>query len=244
LERQNLRLGLLEAAAGPVDRQSAQVRHGRPRPAAGCQPPKVLIAEQRIDIWSAHQFLQKAAHGLVIEEPLAVVRKGGGVPNWIVRPQANNPAVQQVVVELLEQKPFGANPVERLQERGQQESLWRHRGPAFCGVERAKGGIEPIKGRIRQFSDPPQRITGRDSLLDRHVGEQGAAALQLTSHLGWAVALFSRRTGIEQTLNINHQKVAIEAEAKAAKLVAWDSYQSLSLRNCRRRRQPCNRSWK
>jgi hypothetical protein len=35
-------------------------------------------------------------------------------------------------------------------------------------------------------------VTGRDSLLDRHVGEQGAAALLLTSHLGWAVAPFSQ----------------------------------------------------
>ena len=77
----------------------------------------------------------------------------------------NKPAVQQFVVELLEQKPFGANPVERFQERGQQESLWRHRGPTFCGVERAKDGIEPIKGLIRQFPDPPQRMTGREPLL-------------------------------------------------------------------------------
>ena len=61
-----------------------------------------------------------------------------------------------------------------------------HRGPAFCGVERAKGGIEPIKGLIRQPPDPPQRVTGRDPLLDRHVGEQGAAALpvDLASGLG------------------------------------------------------------
>ena len=58
--------------------------------------------------------------------------------------------------------------------------------------KRAKGGIEPIKGLIRQFPDPPHRMTGRDPLLDRHVGEQGDAALQLTSRLGWAAALYSR----------------------------------------------------
>ena len=50
--------------------------------------------------------------------------------------------------------------------------------------KRAKGGIEPIKGLIRQPPDPPQRMTGRDPLLDRNVGEQGAAALPVTSHLG------------------------------------------------------------
>jgi hypothetical protein len=48
----------------------------------------------------------------------------------------------------------------------------------------AKGGIEPIKGLIRQFPDPPQRMAGRDPLLDRHFEEQRAAALLLTSYLG------------------------------------------------------------
>jgi hypothetical protein len=38
-------------------------------------------------------------------------------------------------------------------------------------------------------------MAGRDPLLDRHVGEQGAAALPVTSHLGWAGNPFSRRTG-------------------------------------------------
>ena len=53
----------------------------------------------------------------------------------------------------------------------------------------------PNKVLIRQFPDTPQRMTGRDPLLDRHVGKQGAAALPVTSHLGLAADLFSRRTG-------------------------------------------------
>ena len=53
-----------------------------------------------------------------------------------------------------------------------------------------KGGhvrIESIEGLIRQLPDPPQRMVGRDPLLDRDVGEQGAAALLSTSHLSRAV---------------------------------------------------------
>lgn len=63
---------------------------------------------------------------------------------------------------------------------------------AFCGIQLTEGGIEAIKGMIRQFPDPPQRMTGRDPILDQHVGEQRAAALPLTSHLSWAVAPFSQ----------------------------------------------------
>jgi hypothetical protein len=39
-----------------------------------------------------------------------------------------------------------------------------------------------MKGLIGQLADAPQRMTGRDPLLDRHVGEQEAGALLLASH--------------------------------------------------------------
>lgn len=164
---------------------------------------EVLVAEQGLDLRCPHQLLQKPAHDLLVQQPVTVLVpparsacgrcKGecGGVPDRIIRAQAHKPAKQQVVVELLQQKPFRADPVERLQQRGQQQLLRRHRGAAFCGIELAEGGIEPIESLIGQLADPPQRMTGRDPLLDRHVGEQGAAALLMTSHLGWAVGPFS-----------------------------------------------------
>jgi hypothetical protein len=154
---------------------------------------EVLIAEQWLDLRSGHQLLQERPHDLVIEEPLAVFGEGGGMPDRIIRTEAHEPAEQQVVVQLLQQQPLRANPVERLQQRGQQELLRRHRGPAFCGIQLTEGGIEAIKGLIGQFPDPPERMTVRDPILNRHVGEQGAAALPLTSHLSWAVDPFSQR---------------------------------------------------
>ena len=44
------------------------------------------------------------------------------------------------------------------------------------------------------LDSPAERMTGRDPLLDRYVGKQGAAALPVASHLGWGVGLFSGRT--------------------------------------------------
>jgi hypothetical protein len=114
------------------------------------------------------------------------------MPDRIIRTQTDKPAKQQVVLQLLQQKPLAADSIERLQQRGQQQLLGRHRWPAFCGIQLTEGGIEPIEGLIRQFSDPPERVAGRDPFLDRHVGEQGAAALLLTTHLGWATTPFSR----------------------------------------------------
>ncbi len=115
------------------------------------------------------------------------------MPDRIIRAQANKPAKQEVVIELLQQQPLRSDPVERLQQRGQQKLLRWHRWPAFCGIQRAEGGIEPVESLIGQFPDPPQRMAGWDPLLDRDVGEQEAAALPLTSHLSWAVDPFSQR---------------------------------------------------
>ena len=125
------------------------------------------------------------------------------MPDRIVGAQTDKPAEQQVVVQLLEQQPLRADPVERLQQRGQQQLLRRHRGPAFRGLQLTEGGIESIEGLIREFSDPPKRMIGRDPLLDRDVGEQGPAALLLTSHLNWVVAPF-RREGLVFQQTSNH----------------------------------------
>jgi hypothetical protein len=113
-------------------------------------------------------------------------------PDRIIRAQAHEPVEQQVVVELIQQKPLRADPVERLQQRGQQQLFRRHRGPAFCGVQLTEGGIESIESLIRQLPDPPQRMAGRDPLLDRHLREQGATVLPVTSHLDWAIAPVSQ----------------------------------------------------
>ena len=57
---------------------------------------EVLIAEQRLDLWSAHQLLQEAANHIIIEKQLAVFVKGDGVPDRIVGAQADKPALQKV----------------------------------------------------------------------------------------------------------------------------------------------------
>ncbi len=50
------------------------------------------------------------------------------MPNRIIRVEADEPAEQQVVVELLDQHPLRANTVDRLQQQGQQLLLWGNEG--------------------------------------------------------------------------------------------------------------------
>lgn len=57
-----------------------------------------------------------------------------------------------------------------------------NRWAALQGIQPAEGGIESIKSLICQPANPPERMTRRDPLLDRNIGEQGVAALMLASY--------------------------------------------------------------
>jgi hypothetical protein len=168
---------------------------GGPGLQQGAVHREVLIAEQRLHVWSCHHLVEEALHELLIEQPLTVLGECCGMPDRIIGILIEKPAEEQVVLQLLQQKPLAADAVERLQERGQQQLLGRHRWPGFCGVQRTEGGVEPIKGLIGQLPDPPERVAGRNPLLDGHVGEQGAVALLLTSHVDWAATPFTRGPG-------------------------------------------------
>ncbi len=56
-----------------------------------------------------------------------------------IEAQPHKPAKQQVVVELLQQQALRANPIERMQQQGQQQLLGRYRWPAVCGVQIKEG---------------------------------------------------------------------------------------------------------
>ena len=81
----------------------------------GAIPGEVFVAEQRLDLRCPHQLVQKPAHDLLVQQPVAVLvpparsaygrgkGESGGMPDRIIRAQAHKPAEQEVVVELLQQ---------------------------------------------------------------------------------------------------------------------------------------------
>ena len=79
---------------------------GGPSPQQGAIDREVLLTQQRLDLRRRQQQFQELGHELLVEKPIAVFGKRGGMPNGIVRIQANEPTEQQVVVELLDQHPI------------------------------------------------------------------------------------------------------------------------------------------
>ena len=64
------------------------------------------------------------------------------IPHGIVDAEPDEPAEQQVVVDLLHQLALGADRVKRLQKRGPEQPLRRDRLPPGALVEPLERGIE------------------------------------------------------------------------------------------------------
>ena len=81
---------------------------------------------------------QEARRYLAIQQPVAVLGEGGGVPDRIVHAEPDEPAEQQVEVDPLDQLAFGPDRVEGLQQQRPQQPLGRDRIPPRRRVERVE----------------------------------------------------------------------------------------------------------
>ena len=78
---------------------------------------------------------RNATGDIACQQPLAVLGEHRHVPHRRVHRQADEPAEQHVVGQLLHQLPLGADAVEGLQQQRPQQLLRRDRGPADHRVQ-------------------------------------------------------------------------------------------------------------
>jgi hypothetical protein len=119
---------------------------------------------------------------LALSQPLAVLGERGRVPDRVIGRQPNEPAEQQVVVQLLDQLPLGADAVEHLQQQGAQQLLRRNRWTAFTRIQPAEALAQPFQHVANQVAHLAQRMLGRHARLRRNVREQGALITKFAAH--------------------------------------------------------------
>jgi hypothetical protein len=69
------------------------------------------------------------------------------MPKGIFRVQTLEATEQQVVIELLDQHPLGADAVDRLQQQGQQQLQRGNRRPTALGIQLEEGGLSQSRAR-------------------------------------------------------------------------------------------------
>ena len=126
--------------------------------------------------------MQEAAGDVALEQPLAVLGEHRHVPDRRVHREADEPAEQHVVGQLLHQLPFRAHRVEGLQEQGPQQLLRGDRGPPRRRVEPFEVRREAGQRRVHQRPDGPQRVVLRHHRVRAQVAEQRPRLLVRSAH--------------------------------------------------------------
>ena len=133
---------------------------------------EMLVREQRPNLGLAEHRLEELRRDLALQEPVAVLGEHRHVPDRRVHRQADEPAEQQVVVQLLHELALRAHRIESLQQQRPQQLLGRDRRPADVRIEPVEGRRQHGQRLVDDGPDRPQRVILRHPGLATQVAEQ------------------------------------------------------------------------
>ena len=135
--------------------------------------------------------LEEGFGNVAIEQPLAVLREYGHVPDGVIHVQAHEPTEQQVIVELFHQHSLAAHRVQGLQQERSQQLLRSDRRPPRLGVQPAESWLEFSECLIDHDTKRAQGVIVRNPLLGADVAEHVQLLLVFSPHAfflsGWVV---------------------------------------------------------
>ena len=111
---------------------------------------------------------QELGRDLALEQPVAVLGEHRHVPHRVVDAQPDEPAEQEIVVQLLHELPLRADRVERLQQQGAQQLLRRDRRPPVQRIE------------LLEIADSAVSAASATGRIDRNGWPGGTRPSQLT----------------------------------------------------------------
>ena len=130
---------------------------------------KMLVRQQRLDLRMVQKLGHELGKHLAVLQPIAVLCESGRVPDRVVGRKPHEPAVQQIVVQLLHQLAFRADAVEHLKQQRAQQLLRRNRRTAFARVQLPQATVQLAQHIAHKYPDLPQRMIRRHPRLGRDV---------------------------------------------------------------------------
>jgi hypothetical protein len=160
------------------------------------------------EVFVRHQALrlvdhvpEEGASQLVIQEAIAVLGEHRRGPDGFVHIHADEPAEQDVVVELLHQQPLTPDRIEDLQQLRPQQALWRHRGSADLRIQPVEVRRHRPQDTIHERPDGAQRMVTRHTLLGRHVAEHRVGLTIISTHDADRSTGSTRRRSLEPSFS-------------------------------------------
>ena len=144
---------------------------------------KMFMRGQSLPLSQGNYLAEELTHDVFGKEPIPVLRKGGGCPDAFIHRQADKPAVQQVVFNMLDQLPFRANGEQHLKQTRTQQSLRRNTRTSRVRVQLGKRAVHRAENAIDQHAQFAQRMPLRNPLLKTPVAEHRMLCRIRRSHL-------------------------------------------------------------
>src|SRR6266487_1747083 len=161
---------------------------------------KMLVRQQRLDLRVVEKLGHEFGKHLAVLQSVAVLREGGRVPDRVVGRKPHEPAIQEIVVQLLHQLAFRPDAVEHLEQQRAQQLFRRNRGTAFARVELPQATVQFAQYIAHKLPDLPQRMVRRHPRLGRDVRKQPTLIHKCAPHAS------PRRFVIEK---LNHDTLAM-----------------------------------
>lgn len=114
---------------------------------------EVVFAEEFAFVRQGNYFGEEVLHHPMLQQPAAVRGEAGVVRGLAVDGQANEPAVQQVAPDLLDQLALATHTEEHLDDHGAQQFLGGYGGPACVRVDRVEQAVQADQCFVDQAAD-------------------------------------------------------------------------------------------
>jgi hypothetical protein len=170
---------------------------------------EMLVGQQLCLLGLLHHLPEQRTHHLVLDQSIPILGIGAVIPSRVVHAQADKPAVQQVVAQLLTQQPLASNAVQRLQNQPSQQPLRRHRVATTIGVDRLKQHVHIVQRTIENVPDHPERmicrhkirrLPGHEQAFLRHIG---STHRRHTTRIGSTMTIFDCNLPVRKNAWIN-----------------------------------------
>lgn len=120
---------------------------------------------------------------VAFQQPVPILAEHRRHPHPIIHSQADEPAEQQVVIQLLHQHPLASNRVQHLQQQRPQQLLRWDRRPPHPRIQAFEGCRKLHQRLIDHGPDGTKRMALGYPLLQRNVAEHRSLLPVVSTHL-------------------------------------------------------------
>src|SRR5262249_8658741 len=124
-------IGWRTAGRSVLRSEALETRRGFDQPAVDGE---MLVAQQPQPSRMADHLVKEPLSDIVLEQATAVLGEHGGIETRLEQAHVQEPAVQQLIVQLLTERALAADRVQRNQQRRLEQSLGRNRWSATSGI--------------------------------------------------------------------------------------------------------------